>query len=117
MINLRSWIDPRLYTLTVDNVRSYMLSHGWRLQDDPRGTLLIFEGPTDDFGQAAILTLPVSEKMADYRLRLEDLVSALGIIENRYAVDVLNDMLTSHATSNGTPPAPVSGTEQPAASH
>ena len=41
------------------------------------------------------------EKLVDYRMRIEDLISALGVIENRYAVEILDEMLALPST-NGT---------------
>ena len=92
-MNNSAWIDPRISQLTVANVRDYLLRKNWRVQPYPRPELLVFEGPLADDGEPFVLVLPSSERASDYRMRCEDLVGALGIIENRWAVDILHEML------------------------
>jgi hypothetical protein len=69
------------------------------LQPYPRPELLVFEGPNDDNGEPIVQVLPSSERMRDYQIRLEDLVGALGVIEDRPAVAVLTDMLACSRTN------------------
>jgi hypothetical protein len=59
----------------------------------PRPELLVFEGPPDDNGNPIIQVLPSDEHFVDYHQRLVELITSLAVIENRYAVDVLNDIL------------------------
>jgi hypothetical protein len=99
----RSWIDPRVGLVTVDAIRSYMSKHGWTLQPFPGPELLVFGGQVDDDGEPIELVLPSSERMRDYRMRVEDLIGSLGALEDRYAGDVLNDILQAGSSS---PPAP-----------
>jgi hypothetical protein len=89
----RVWGDPRLSLIRVESVRSYLLSRGWRLQPYPRPKLLVFEGPTDDDGQPIIQVLPSSEQMRDFPLRVEELIAALSILEDRPATAILSDIL------------------------
>jgi hypothetical protein len=93
-MNRSGWGDPRIDHVTVGSVRSYLLNRGWRLQTFPGPELLVFEGPKDDDGEPIIQVLPSSEQLRDYRMRVEDLISAVSVIENRPAVQVLNDMLS-----------------------
>lgn len=90
-----AWVDPRIDRVSVDNVRDYLLSHGWQLQPFPGPELLVFEGPKDDDGEPIVQVLPSSERLRDYRMRVEDLIGALSIIEGRPAVEILLDMLGS----------------------
>lgn len=100
-MNYRAWIDPRIAQLTVAQVRAYMLRHGWRVKPFPRPEMLVFERPGADNGQPITVAFVSSEHLADYRLRSEELLGTLGLIENRYAVEILDEML--HATDgNGT---------------
>lgn len=101
-MNHNPWIDPRVSQVTAENVRAYLISRGWQLRTPARGNLLVFTGPLDDNGQPIELVLPAQERFRDFRMRVEDLVGALGVIEGRYAVLVLNDILAAHST-NGVP--------------
>ena len=98
-MNPSAWGDPRIDRLSVENVRDYLHNRGWRLLSYPGPELLVFQGPTDDDGEPIIQVLPSSEKLRDYRMRLEDLLGALSVIEGRPAADVLTDMLTAAPTT------------------
>jgi hypothetical protein len=102
-MNRLAWIDPRIDRVTVGNVRTYLLARGWRLQPFPGPELLVFEGPKDDDGEPIIQVLPSSERLRDYRMRVEDLISALSVIENRPALEVLTDILSSTQTNGAAP--------------
>jgi hypothetical protein len=69
----------------------------------PGPELLVFAGPDDDDGKPILQVLPSSERVRDYRMRVEDLVGALAIIEERR--DILTDMLRT-TTTNGTKDQP-----------
>ena len=93
----RAWVDPRVSLVRVAGVRSYLLSRGWRPQPYPRPELLVFEGPPDDDGQPIVQVLPSSEQMRDFSMRVEELIAALSILEDRPAPDILSDMLNEGA--------------------
>ncbi len=99
----RVWVDPRLPLVRVAGARSYLLSRGWRPQPYPRPELLVFEGPADDDGQPIVQVLPSSEQMRDFPLRVEELIAALSILEDRPASDILSDILNEGTAE--TPPA------------
>jgi hypothetical protein len=92
-MNLWRWVDPRIHSVRVADVRLYLLGRGWQLKPYPGPELLVFEGPPDDFGKPIIQVLPASEQASDYSQRLLELITALSVIEDRHAVDVLNDIL------------------------
>jgi hypothetical protein len=94
-----AWVDPRIDCVTVDNVRTYLLNKGWRLQPFPGPELLVFEGPKDDDGETILQVLPSSERLKDYRMRLENLIASLSIIEGRPTADILTDMLAATQTT------------------
>jgi hypothetical protein len=119
-MNNRVWVDPRLSLVHVVSVRSYLLGRGWRLQAYPRPELLVFEGPADDDGQPIVQVLPSSEQMRDFPLRIEELIAALSILEDRPASNILSDILNEGvarvpqaAETNGSNAAgsPASGKE------
>lgn len=95
-----AWIDPRIDRVSVDNVRAYLEDRGWRLQAFPGPELLVFEGPNDDDGKPILQVVPSSERFKDYRMRVENLIGALSVIEDRPAVDILTDMVAS-SSANG----------------
>jgi hypothetical protein len=96
-MNHSAWVDPRVQLVRVAGVRSYLLDRGWKLQSYPGPELLVFGGPTDDNGEPILEVLPSSERMRDFRLRVEELIAALSVIEDRPAGDILNDILLAAA--------------------
>jgi hypothetical protein len=84
------------------------------LQAYPGPELLVFEGPLDDDGEQIIQVLPSSERAGDYRMRLESLIGALGIIEDRPAVAVLTDMLAASRSNGVAQPPTDDGVNVPA---
>jgi hypothetical protein len=91
--DLGRWVDPRVCSVRVADVRAYLLQRGWRQKPYPRPELLVFEGPTADDGEPIVQVLPSGEELADYRQRLIELITALAVIEDRSAADVLADLL------------------------
>jgi hypothetical protein len=107
--NMYRWVDPRVNDVRVADMRAYMARRGWNEKPSPRPTALVFEAPfRDDDGQPIIQVLPNSERFADYRQRLIELITSLAVIEDRLAVEVLNDILQANASSprNGAPRKP-----------
>lgn len=102
------WVDPRLPLVRVAGVRSYLLSRGWHPQPYPRPELLVFEGPADDDGQPIVQVLPSSEQMRDFSMRVEEVIAALSILEDRPATNILSDILNEGA-AKPSPPAEQNG--------
>jgi hypothetical protein len=102
-MNQNAWIDPRITQVKVEGARSYLTQHGWTRQPYPRPEVEVFAGPLDDDGKPILVLLPASEGLADYRLRIEDLIGTLAFVEDRYAGFVLNDILQAGSAS---PPSP-----------
>jgi hypothetical protein len=92
-MNLSPWIDPRIRSVRPADAQAYLRRHGWKLQPFPQSQIQVFEGPADDAGEPIIQVVPLSEKASDYLQSIMDLVTALAAIEDRPAVDVLNDIL------------------------
>jgi hypothetical protein len=87
------WVDPRVESVRVSDVRAYLFGHGWRVRpaDDPR--TLLFEGPASDGGEPFIQAVPSSEDFMDYPRHIAELITTLSEIEDRHPVEVLNDLL------------------------
>jgi hypothetical protein len=97
------WIDPRVAQVKVEGLRSYLTQHGWKRQPYPRPEVEVYAGPLSDDGEPIVLLAPATEALVDYRRCVEDLITTLAKLEERYAVDVLNDILQAGDTA---PPAP-----------
>ena len=87
------WVDPRIQLLRAITLRDYLLDRGWKLQAYPGPELMVFEGPKDDDGEPIVPVVPASEQLRDFRDRVEELLGALSVLEDRAARDILNDLL------------------------
>jgi hypothetical protein len=99
----RRWIDPRLYSVRVPQLRSYLRSKGWKEVSPDRPGFLVFEEPGSDGGERLYQFVPESEGWEGYPAQVYDLIAAVAEIEDRYAGDVLTDILREPANgeSNG----------------
>lgn len=99
MLNdLRRWVDPRVWSVRVADLRAYLQRKGWTACPAPRPQQLAFEEPTGNPDGPARLYMPASEEFSDYPQRILEAVTALAEIEGRYAVEVLDDILQSRAS-------------------
>jgi hypothetical protein len=118
---LTPWIDPRIFAVRVAQVESYLLRHGWKRRPSPRPQLLFFEGPQADDGEPILQPVPSAERGSDYVQRIVEVITNLALIEDRYAVEVLNEILQSvpgelspsPVTPDGTNRAGASGLPEP----
>jgi hypothetical protein len=108
----RTWLDPRVAQVRVGAVRSYLRQRGWTEQSYPGPELLVFGGPVDDDGEPVIQVVPSDETMLDYPMRIEELIGALSVLEDRPAADILTDLLMA-ASGPPNPPTPHSGVATP----
>jgi hypothetical protein len=105
------WIDPRVTRLRPEDVQAYLTRHGWR-PAGPAGDphLLRFEradGPED--GQT--LFVPAEVRPGSLLERMIESVAELARYQDRWAVDVLADILRQPASeslppSGATAPSP-----------
>ncbi len=100
---LRRWVDPRVTGVRVADVQEYLRRRGWAQQTAPRPQQLAFAEPTGAPDERCVVYLPSSEQFADYPQRILEVITELAEIEDRYAVDVLDDILRArgHAEPNG----------------
>jgi hypothetical protein len=104
MLNgLRRWVDPRVKQVRVADVQAYLQRRGWERSPAPRPQQLAFAAPPGNPDGRAVIYLPASEQFADYPQRILEVITELAEIEDRYAVDVLDDILRgpAHAQPNG----------------
>src|SRR5205814_434947 len=111
----RRWIDPRLPSVRVEDLCAYLRGKGWRQVPTDRPGFLVFQEPS--LGEAGPLYqfVPESEGWEGYPAQVYELLAALAMIEDRYAGDVLEDVLHQRGESqaNDTPLARPSGAEAP----
>ena len=95
------WIDPRIVQATPDAAEAYLLEHGWqRVGSAANPDLLMFEGPENGEETRTVL-VPVQLDEGPMLQRMIDLIAELASFEDRWAVDVLRDILAQPA--KGTP--------------
>lgn len=93
------WIDPRIVQARPEAAQAYLRTHGWKLLGPAANPmLLLFEGPGDGTDAPAVL-VPVQLDDGPMLQRMIDLVADLARFEDRWAVDVLRDILQQPAES------------------
>jgi hypothetical protein len=109
------WIDPRYTQLTPAQAEAYLQRHGWRRVDYPQPEVHVYEGPTADGGRAIRQYVPQHERADDFHRVMLDVITSVARLEDRYAVQVLDEMLgvttpSANGAANGkvaeTTPAP-----------
>ena len=105
----RRWTDPRLYSVRVADLQAYLLHRGWKPVPPDRPRVLVFQEPTGNEEGPLYQFVPESENWDGYRAQVYELIAALAQIEDRYAGDVLTDILrhrpAEHVPADG-PNAP-----------
>src|SRR5258707_971641 len=86
-------IDPRLYAVRVADLQAYLLRNGWKPVAPDRPHVLVFQEPGTEEGGPVYQFVPDSEQGRDYPAQVYELIAALAEIEDRYAGDVLTDLL------------------------
>jgi len=105
------WIDRRVLSVRVPAMREYMARHSWRLVPYSRSEVLMYEGSLSDSGRPIRQMVPLLEEADDYPQCVIDLITNLARLEDRTAVEVLEEMLgVTTASANGK----VSGNQTPA---
>jgi hypothetical protein len=95
------WVDPRIMRICSEDLQRYLAHAGWHRKAQPRQDLAFFE-KTDPDGEVTVLTVPVSEDLADYVQRLIEAVTTLAAQEQRYAPEILTEIL-SQPSPKGPP--------------
>jgi hypothetical protein len=99
------WIDPRIAQLPPEAVEAYLLARGWkRVGPAANSALLLFEvaGPA---GEPLTVLLPRQVTDGASLQRMIDVVADLARHEDRWAVEVLSDILRQRPASAANGPA------------
>lgn len=83
--------------IRVADLRTYLLSKGWRIRPFKRSEAIYFEGPPADDGTPLVLLIPASEHLRDYPLRIEETLNALSILEKRPMLELIRNIVTPTA--------------------
>jgi hypothetical protein len=97
----RRWLDPRLSSVRVEDLRAYLLGKDWKEVPADRPHVLVFQEPVEGPEGPLYQWVPESEQGRDYLQQVYELIAALAEIENRYAGDVLTDILRAHGEATG----------------
>jgi hypothetical protein len=102
------WIDPRIVQVRPEAAQAYLLAHDWKpLGPAANPDLLMFAGPGAG-SEAPTVLVPAQVDDGPLLQRMIDLVGDLAAVEDRWAVDVLNDILRQQVQ-----PAPANGPSVP----
>jgi hypothetical protein len=89
----RRWVDPRLHLVRIADIRTYLLQRGWKEVPPDQPGVLVFEEPVVNADGPLYQWIPDSEQRREYFQGVYELLAALAEIEDRYAGDVLTDIL------------------------
>jgi hypothetical protein len=103
----RRWLDPRLFTVRVPQIQAYLLEKRWQPVTPDRPGMLVFQEPVVSEQGPLYQFVPKEEGEESYPAQVYQLLAALAEIEDRYAGDVLTDILRMPVanSSNGAPGA------------
>ena len=90
------WIDPRVEFVRPEDAQSYLVKKGWIYRSRSIQGMLIYHPPTPAMTHSGLnMTAIVPEVVAEGAPmeRLIEMVATIASYENRYAGDVLNDLL------------------------
>jgi hypothetical protein len=84
------WVDPRVKLVRKEHLMAYLRSHGWQDEGIVRTHFVLFRHPI----KKAPVQVPGPEESDDDGLLIFEAVTELARIEDRYAGDVLTDLLS-----------------------
>jgi hypothetical protein len=112
----RRWVDPRLYSVRAADLQAYLLHKGWKPVPPDRPGVQVFQEPAVSADGPFYQFVPLDETWEGYPAQVYELVAALAMIEDRYAGDVLTDILqhsNAGATSANGPGGPAKAEAAP----
>jgi hypothetical protein len=86
--------DSIIKAVRVGDLRAYLLSKGWQIKPFKRSQVVYFEGPPDDNGNPIVQLVPASEQLRDYAERVEEIVTALSVIEDRPPSEIVRNIVS-----------------------
>ena len=97
------WIDSRVEMVRSAAAAEYMRRHGWDVVSSPNKNIQMFAGPVADSGRRITQPVPLLEDADDFVNGIASLITNIALLENRPAVEVLDEMLgVSAPSANGT---------------
>lgn len=102
MSNMDRWVDPRVKLVKAADLHAYLRARGWKVRPSPRPQVLLFEEPPGHEGKPVLQTVPAHDGGSDYTDAVVRAITNLAAVEDRYAVEVLNDILRQ-ATAEAVP--------------
>jgi hypothetical protein len=107
------WIDPRIVQVRPEDAQAYLTRHGWKLVGPASNPdLLRYEVEANE--STPTLFVPVRVDSGPALQWMIDLVADLAHFEDRWAVDVLHDILQHPADSVAANGPAVPTTAEPA---
>jgi hypothetical protein len=108
-VNFRNpWIDPRIERVRLDGLRSYLEHHGWQSLGPASNPALLRYERVAEAEVGPTLFVPVQLDRGPALQWVIEMVGELALYEKRWAVEVLQDILTEVENTdrvNGTPTA------------
>ena len=98
------WIDPRIEQARPEHAQAYLTQHGWKLLGPAENPGLLRYERQDGDADSPTLFVPVRVKDGASLQWMIDLVADLAQFEDRWAVEVLGDILRAApevGTANG----------------
>jgi hypothetical protein len=89
---LQRWLDPRLASIRVADVATYLRRRGWKEVPADRPDTLVFQEPAESGEERLYQFVPDSENLPDYRRRMIELITLLAFYEDRYAPEIIDDI-------------------------
>ncbi len=103
------WIDPRIVQLRPGQAQAYLQGHGWKLIGPAQNPLfLLFAAPGQGEDGPSVL-VPLQLDQGPMLQRMIEVVEDVARHEDRWAVEVLNEMVRQPADL-----APANGPAAPA---
>jgi hypothetical protein len=100
-MNFGRWVDPRVASARLDDVRRYFSKRGWKPVPNAPHYLLRFEKPVPGRKKPIYQMVTSVEDTDDYPFRMTELIIWFSELEDRHPVEVLNDMLQPAEAADG----------------
>lgn len=97
----RRWIDPRLSTVRVPQLCAYLRSKGWEEVPTDRPGFLVYQEPGSTGAEPLCQFVPEADDWDGFAAQVYDLIAGVAEVEDRYAGDVLTDVLRQPANGEG----------------
>jgi hypothetical protein len=93
----RRWLDPRLNAVRVADLTAYLERNGWKQVPSDRSGFLVFEEPAVGPDGPLYQFVPETEAWDGFAAWVYEQIGALAEYEDRFAGDVLADILPAHS--------------------